>query len=491
MRVLLITVSILIIILIPLKIISYGFLPPDDALRHAAKAVSGKAWTEILITRPDITFVAHSGWEFILRTAFKITNCPTRDLVIYPVLVLFALFACLPLFFFKKPYVWTIALFITAVASPHFIFRMMLGRPFIISICALLVLFYQCSKLKSANGAKSRAFWIITASIALSVWIHGLWYMFYLTIPGFIIAKEYKTARKLFIAVTIGVIAGSLMTGSGLVLLSETVKHALRSLFEPAGPNVLVREFQPFDGQPIMLIIIALFIIWRHVNKTWRKEIVVNPIFIFASITWLFGFVVTRFWLDWGVPVLCLWMASEINDIIKLKNNKETNWREFLITLISGLILFSSVTANSNNRWMTNLESPDLSLDNSALKNWLPDPGGILYTNEMDFFYLTFYANPHAEWRYILGFEPSIMPADDLAVLRKIQTYGGGSYKILSPWVNKMDIKDRLLIKDSGMPAIPELEWKNVEKRLWMGRLPRTFGYFKDNRAAVTPSSAK
>ena len=30
------------IILIPLKIISYGFLPMDDALRHAAKTISGK-----------------------------------------------------------------------------------------------------------------------------------------------------------------------------------------------------------------------------------------------------------------------------------------------------------------------------------------------------------------------------------------------------------------------------------------------------------------
>src|SRR5207244_5560880 len=40
-------------ILIPAKIISYGYLPADDALRHAAKAVSGKPWSEILVMRSD------------------------------------------------------------------------------------------------------------------------------------------------------------------------------------------------------------------------------------------------------------------------------------------------------------------------------------------------------------------------------------------------------------------------------------------------------
>ena len=34
------------------KIISYGYLPVDDALRHAAKVVSGKDWHEIVVLRP-------------------------------------------------------------------------------------------------------------------------------------------------------------------------------------------------------------------------------------------------------------------------------------------------------------------------------------------------------------------------------------------------------------------------------------------------------
>ena len=41
------------VLYIPLRITGYGFLPPDDALRHAAKAVSGKPWPQILVLGED------------------------------------------------------------------------------------------------------------------------------------------------------------------------------------------------------------------------------------------------------------------------------------------------------------------------------------------------------------------------------------------------------------------------------------------------------
>ena len=37
--------------LIPLRIISYGYMPSDDALRHVAKVVSGRPWQDILVMR--------------------------------------------------------------------------------------------------------------------------------------------------------------------------------------------------------------------------------------------------------------------------------------------------------------------------------------------------------------------------------------------------------------------------------------------------------
>ena len=38
-------------LVIPFRVLGTGFLPPDDALRHAAKAVSGRSWSEVLVLR--------------------------------------------------------------------------------------------------------------------------------------------------------------------------------------------------------------------------------------------------------------------------------------------------------------------------------------------------------------------------------------------------------------------------------------------------------
>ena len=53
-------------LLIPLRLLGQGYLPPDDALRHAGKAVSGKAWTDILVLRPDFQMDSHPGWHALL-----------------------------------------------------------------------------------------------------------------------------------------------------------------------------------------------------------------------------------------------------------------------------------------------------------------------------------------------------------------------------------------------------------------------------------------
>ena len=57
----------------PAKIISYGFLPMDDALRHAAKTVSGKSWQQILVMRDDFPIDPSPGWQKILEWVHEST----------------------------------------------------------------------------------------------------------------------------------------------------------------------------------------------------------------------------------------------------------------------------------------------------------------------------------------------------------------------------------------------------------------------------------
>jgi hypothetical protein len=67
-------VLLLALLAVPLRVISFGCLPPDDALRHAAKAVSGKPWPEIRVMRSDITLEHNPGWHWLLQTLHRGTG---------------------------------------------------------------------------------------------------------------------------------------------------------------------------------------------------------------------------------------------------------------------------------------------------------------------------------------------------------------------------------------------------------------------------------
>ena len=41
------------LLLLPLGILARGYMPPDDALRHAAFAVTHRTWPQVIIGRPE------------------------------------------------------------------------------------------------------------------------------------------------------------------------------------------------------------------------------------------------------------------------------------------------------------------------------------------------------------------------------------------------------------------------------------------------------
>src|SRR5277367_6267575 len=96
-------IVIFVILVIPLRIISYGYLPFDDALRHAAKAVSGKPWTEILVVSPAFKIDHNFGWHIFLRQIFLWTHCDTERLVDFSVIALFVMVGWSALLWLKRP----------------------------------------------------------------------------------------------------------------------------------------------------------------------------------------------------------------------------------------------------------------------------------------------------------------------------------------------------------------------------------------------------
>jgi hypothetical protein len=136
--------------------------------------------------------------------------------------------------------------------------------------------------------------------------------------------------------------------------------------------------------------------------------------------------------------------------------------------------IYLGFTSDRDGRWTQNLTTDFLSENNPALTGWLPDPGGIIYDSDMDVFFQTFYANPKADWKYILGFESGWMRPEDLEVLRKYQ-WNFGDVRILAPWVDEMRPQDRMIINAPGSspPNLPELQWDYAATEMWIGRLPR------------------
>jgi hypothetical protein len=96
----------------------------------------------------------------------------------------------------------------------------------------------------------------------------------------------------------------------------------------------------------------------------------------------------------------------------------------------------------------------------------------------MGIFYQTFYKNPTADWRYMLGYEPALMPADDFKTYQQI-FLSNGDAKAYAPWVKKMQPADRLVLRGgkNEHPNIPELEWNYGVSGIWIGRTPRALAH--------------
>lgn len=466
-----ISIAVLTIILIPLKVIGYGYLPVDDALRHAGKVISGKDWNQILVIRDDIKMDSHPGWHAILGFAHRTLGMDQDDLVVFSVIILFILFCLMPLFFLERPEAWPLTLLLFAVSTGG-MSRLFFGRPYIVSMIVLLILCLNWQRLKTKEFPKL-AVVVFALLISLSTWIHCSWYLWALPIFAFLLAREYRVAFRLAIATAAGVLFGALLTGHPFLFLKQGLNHTILAFGGNPLSRMLVSEFQPHGGDVFMVMIVVILLMWRYMRKTWNIKCIDNPVFILAAVSWVLGFFVRRFWLDWGIPALMVWIALEFQDFFK-DFIKEYSWRRLIMTGISCAVLFIALTVDIDGRWTYNLTTEYLAEGDPKQKEWLPEPGGIIYSNDMGVFYQTFFKNPAAPWRYVLGFEPAWMRPDDLAIYRRIQ-WNYGAAQSFEPWVKKMRPQDRLILRRSSesKPPVEGLEWHYAATNIWIGRLPK------------------
>jgi hypothetical protein len=455
-----------IVTLIPIQILSQGYLPPDDALRHAAKAVSGRSWDAVLLLRPgSIDF--SPGWHAILRALHLTTKATAPGIAQFEVATLFIVFSLGPILLLRRAEGWLLALGLVSVLEPQMVLRLTLGRPLILSMgvtAAICLLWPRLDVRRPSIGTLS----LISALIAAATWIHGSWYLFALPIVAFFLAGRRHAAQWLLVATGVGVLFGALLTGMPLRFLWANV--LLMTNIFGGGVSEWVSELRAYPGAPLLILATTAIIIAR---KVWRGEPAAtlrhDPVFVLAALGWLLGLRSARFWMDWGTPALLVFIALEFEALWLAFGHAR---RRLVPAIIASVVCFLAITGNVNDRWSNPPRDPIFrTLLNPDRSGTLPDSGGILYSDDKRIFYDLFFLRPNAPWRYSTGFAPEMMPPEDLEVYRRAVTTG---VEALEPWARRMRPADRMVIRDyRGTPPFGWLEWQFIGDGLWSGRLPR------------------
>lgn len=456
------------------KITGYGFIPPDDALRHAAKAVSGKPWSEILVLRPGFEMDPYPGWHAILGAIHRSLGSNAETLVVLSIVLLMLLYNASGLAWFRWPEVWLAALLVIAIFWPAFITRIFSGRPFVFTMAATSTMLLLWSRLERRPPGL-RELLLTALLIAAVTWIHGSFYQLILPAVGLFLAGRWSQALWFAAAWAAGSILGATFTGHPWLFLGEGLRYVHVIMGNSVLSRQLVGEYLPSDGNMAMVLAVSVMILWRSQSPDWKATDLRDPIFMLGVLGWLLGLKVGRLWADWGCTAMVLWLALEFQKQFQRYVQYDSPTRLILATGIA-LGLFLGTVSDRGSRWSWNLTKQYLTQDDPQLAGWLPGKDGIIYSADMTVFYDTFFKNPTAPWRYVLGFEPGIMLPEDLDVVHKAQ-WNYGDVRSYEPWVKKMRPQDRLIISGAWAtptaPNIPELEWKFVINSYWIGRLPQ------------------
>jgi hypothetical protein len=460
------------VLVLPFRIISYGYLPPDDALADAAKAVSGKPWPELLLLKSDYLIDNHIGWHTALRQIYIATKWNDESLVLFSMAALFLLVGWSALPWLKRPEAWLITLILVLGVQTPFMRRFMLGRPFLWSLFSLLTLLFLWQS-RGRSPPNKRCLAAMTGLIALAVLLHGVWYFWALPLAAFLLARQFRWAWALAGCWMAGTALAALLTGHPLIYLVEAWRQAWNVIGLHATGRTLVSELRPTSGNWLPLLLLAGLLALRPLARLPAAPLRFQPAFWLACIGWVLGFQAERFWDDWGLPGLMVLMTVDAQLLLQSRLPAHSLNRLALATALA-LTLFITTTNDADSRWTANLTTEYLTADDPRWAGWLPEAGGIFYETEMGFFYQTFFKNPNAPWRYAVGFEPAFLPEQDFATFQQI-LWNKGNPAAYAPWVKKMRPQDRLALRAGSNPAayLPQLEWTNTVQSFWIGRLPR------------------
>jgi hypothetical protein len=457
------------LLLISLKVAGSGYIPGGDARRHVAKAFTDRPYTDIILLCKEYTTDQSPGWEWILRLVQRASGWNADSLMSFSVISLMLCVFFAPLPWVRRPEAWLAALLAQMVAIPELMTRLTQARPYLLTEAVLIAILFSWSKA----GAKISWPKIIftTIGIALSTWIHGTWYLWALPLAAFFLAGAWRRLVSLTGCVIAGVLLGGVLSGKPVLFLTESISMVTLVFREKVPQWMLVGEFQPSYGEFSTLLLVGVVYLLRRQRIPGEPNWLKLPVVWMMVLCWILGFKADRFWADWGVPAVLVWLTWQFEEITEGAWGGVSPRRAVLCVLLAAPLYLHS-TNDLDRRYSASLEQAFLDGSDPALKYWVPEGDGIIYSAQMDCFYNTFYKNPQEPWRYVIGMEPAMMRPDDREIFRNIQR-SHYAFQAYEPWVKKMRPADRMMILAGGQPNIPELDWANAMGNIWIGKLKK------------------
>jgi hypothetical protein len=456
-------------LLVPLRIIAYGYLPPDDVMRHTAFAIADRQWGDVILLDPRFPswMDLHPGWHAVLRSVHEIMQWDQGALMSLSILLAFWTFTFAGTMASGNPTAWLLACGLMGVLEPAVFGKLLLGRPLSFSMSAIAVLLFVWTRRQPLRLPAEIA--CTCAVVLLSISMHpASWYLWLVVVPAFVICRRWRTLGAF--AAGWGLALGVTVVLNGwyraIVLPVEILQLALLQ----GGTLVvnLATENQPTGGPIHGLLGMGLTMLAHKAAGRDLRGSLLAPDFILVVITWILGLYVGRFFVEWGLPAMTVWYTRHIADGLE-SGVLERHLRHgsLILVLAASGVLYLGQTADLGGRYTGGLRNPLMTAPIAEIIPDLPKPGGVLYAPDMGVFYSLFHRLPNAPIRYALAWEPGVMPADDLKTFRAIQT--SGLVRDYAPWFTKMTPADRVLVRNTTEPEWPGMAFSRFYG-YWIGR---------------------
>ena len=210
MRSALLLLILAVFLLIPLRIIAYGYMPPDDALRHAAFAVVDRQWGDVILLDPRFPawMDLHPSWHAFLRTLHEAMGWDQARLVSVSVVLAFWVFTFAGAVASGNPPAWFLACALMAVLEPPLLGKLALGRPRFFTLTAVVVVLLVWTRRRPLRLPVETG--VVFVALALNVLMHpSAWYLWVIAVPPLVVCRQWRSLLSLAIGWSLALVVAA------------------------------------------------------------------------------------------------------------------------------------------------------------------------------------------------------------------------------------------------------------------------------------------